>query len=51
MPETLVVFDTHIILGAITKSSQNHKKAYDKMIERPDYKLLISKRLLNNTKA
>lgn len=44
MPEVFVVFDTHVLLGAIVRSNQDSIEAYDKMIERCN-KILISERV------
>lgn len=51
MPEILVVFDTHILLDAITHSNQIYEKAYNVMIKNDNDKLLISKRIIKQYKT
>ena len=44
MPEILVVFDTHILIDAITHSNQIYENAFNVMIEKDNNnKLLTSK--------
>ena len=51
MPDILVVFDTHILLDAITHSNQIYEKAYNEMIKNDNDKLLISKRIIEQYKT
>lgn len=44
MAEFLVVFDTHVFLGAITKSDQDSERAQNRLIEKD--RLLMSNRII-----
>jgi predicted nucleic acid-binding protein len=47
MPEILVVFDTHILIDAITHSNQIYENAFNVMIEKDNNnKLLTSTRII-----